>query len=76
MRKLLQLGIEYLIDIIIIMCYIRSAEMDMLANDLERANQRALTSEKQVETMNKLMGQQNSMSPDTRVYISVYMYIC
>lgn len=47
----------------------RSAEMDMLANDLERANQRALTSEKQVETMNKLMEQQNSMSPDKRMSI-------
>ena len=58
------------------MSYIRSAEMDMLANDLERANQRALTSEKQVETMNKLMEQQNSMSPDKRVYIYVYVYIC
>ena len=76
MRKLLQLGNEYILNIIIIMCYIRSAEMDMLANDLERANQRALTSEKQVETMNKLMEQQNAVSPDTRVYIYVYPYIC
>ena len=76
MRKLLQLGNEYILNIIIIMCYIRSAEMDMLANDLERANQRALTSEKQVETMNKLMEQQNAVSPDTRGYIYVYPYIC
>ena len=58
----------------------RSAEVDMLATDLDRANQRVLTAERQLESYKRVVESNQNRLPDDRVItvtvIKVTSHVC
>ncbi len=54
----------------------RSAELDILMTDLERANQRAASAEKQIETLSQSTSSQVTSAPDKVGGATVLYTLC